>query len=338
MKLIMRNLKTITLSLCIGVLFAGGAVFAVWDKNTWHGTDWVADGARVGAMEFAENFEYLLGLQGGNCTEYSKTSVRYHDGTLEYCDGITWINTEVSENITSTAVSATWYGTSWIESSSALITAQKIAGDFQYILGIRGGNCTVHNEGRIRYSSYILEYCNSGTWTPTDVYVWDVGAWSVCTGTQIRTVECIDEDAQTVIDGKCHVTKPITSQSCIQPVISEYDWTGHTRRCRLDINNPSNFKLVQLQACGPGGGTKYFFYDPVPRGSVTIEATYDSGVRTATFQYDGTTITSNNTPAVTAFQGLGGMARAFIMNDQYILMPTYDGSPNLTRMKVRFTD
>ncbi len=61
----------------------------------------------------------------------------------------------------------------------------------------------------------------SGSSNLGGTYTWTVGSWSACSatacgtsGTQTRTVHCIDETSQTVQDSFCTAARPADSQSC----------------------------------------------------------------------------------------------------------------------------
>ena len=66
-----KSLKSIFLSLIIGLTLASGVTFA-WNA-VWHGTDWIKSGDVIKAKEIAENFEYLYKrtnpLPAENCNE-----------------------------------------------------------------------------------------------------------------------------------------------------------------------------------------------------------------------------------------------------------------------------
>ncbi len=52
----MRNLKTITLSLIVGITLAGGVTFAA---AVWQGTEGITDGSIISASQIKSNFDYL---------------------------------------------------------------------------------------------------------------------------------------------------------------------------------------------------------------------------------------------------------------------------------------
>ena len=53
----MKNLKTTTLVIALGVLLAGGVTFAA---AVWQGTDWITTGSVISAEKIKANFDYLF--------------------------------------------------------------------------------------------------------------------------------------------------------------------------------------------------------------------------------------------------------------------------------------
>jgi hypothetical protein len=73
----------------VGLLFAAATTYA-WGA-VWNDTNsWISTGDVIGAQEMAENFEYLLKIQGDMCTTHNQGVVRYVSGVLEYCNNSVW--------------------------------------------------------------------------------------------------------------------------------------------------------------------------------------------------------------------------------------------------------
>lgn len=72
-----------------------------------------------------------------------------------------------------------------------------------------GSTCTVAS-GICSFTTTHLSSFDTG-----QTYSWNSSSWGTCTsGTQTRTVTCLNGSSQTVADSFCTATKPSTSQSC----------------------------------------------------------------------------------------------------------------------------
>jgi hypothetical protein len=125
-----------------------------------------------------------------------------------------------------------WHDTNTWVSNGAVISAQKVAENFEYLLGLRGSNCTTHNEGRMRFHNQTLEYCADSQWRLAIEYLWNTGEWGGCHAqslTQTRTVTCVG-DGTTYPDGYCNAgTKPADTQACVPVQALEGVWyTGRS--------------------------------------------------------------------------------------------------------------
>ena len=191
----MQNLKTITLSLVIGIALAGGLTFAAisppWDTDTWHSpSEWISNGATISAQKIAENFEYLLSLHGDSCTASNKMIMRFNEGVTEYCDGVNWVNavtyawstaswsvcSSVDDSVCGTRANRLFPGTYSVDghtiSASATLSGYPVYNAFN---GSAGGGFSMWSSGYslpawIQYQFPIAITLGSYTITPRSVY------------------------------------------------------------------------------------------------------------------------------------------------------------------------
>ena len=91
-----KNIKIITLSLFIGLIFAGGITLAA---AIWQGTGWIQNGAVIDAQKMRDDFDYLYALHDVNnvaCSENITGTVRYNNASFEYCNGTQWVAVNAS--------------------------------------------------------------------------------------------------------------------------------------------------------------------------------------------------------------------------------------------------
>jgi hypothetical protein len=121
---------------------------------------------------------------------------RYIKYTLTAVIGVVLVAGMVT-NVLS-AWSAVWHGTDWI-ANGAVLDAQKIAENFEYLLHLRSSVCTEHATGRVRYNNGVLEYCDTSQWitlpplacSPKDVQTFtNGGVWQKPSCGTTVTVEC----------------------------------------------------------------------------------------------------------------------------------------------------
>jgi hypothetical protein len=229
----------IVLTIILGIMLTLSAPIAsaAWATDIWvDPSAWVVDGASISPQNVAENFEYLLSLSGGACRDMNGGQVRFNAGTLEYCNGGTWqalpaVSSAVNP-LSGGAGGTVWNtATNWI-TGRAVISTLGIRQNFQYLRGLRSGNCTTHNEYMVRYKTGVTEYCNGSIWVnvyePLPVVVpvnggWSSwSSWSSCSatcggGTRTRTRSCTNptpENGGANCTGSATQSGQCNSQSC----------------------------------------------------------------------------------------------------------------------------
>jgi hypothetical protein len=173
-----------------------------------------------------------------------------------------------------------WHGTDWI-SDGSVIDSEKVAENFNYLLGLNGVNCTSHNSGEVRFKGSIIEYCDGEVWGPADLYYWSAGAWGACTSAgQTRSVSCVDDTETAVSSSNCTGAVPPTTQSCTRPTFN--GWSGSWQN---------------------GGLSSHFWSSAY---SINIRSSRDSGTPTFNISTGYTSNGSDGTASFYAGAGNGG--------------------------------
>ncbi|GEM_PF-7099818 len=142
----MQKLKTLTLSLIIGLALAGTVTAAA----VWQGTSWITDGATISASKIKSNLEHMYNQLGPSHTASYATNSRYGyfegrrlDGTrgfyLGYGDGLGLVNLRL-DNASNLNISGGNVGINTNTPSSKLEVAGNIEADSY--CDRNGANCS----------------------------------------------------------------------------------------------------------------------------------------------------------------------------------------------------